>query len=65
MNDRATDKNIIALADGYNRLYKEHEDLKEKVKRLEANVAFLTADIANTKQMTAHIAGRGMGSTKV
>ena len=63
MSDRATEKNITALADGYNKLYREHEELKEKVKRLEGQVAFLTADIANTKQLAAHISGRGMGAT--
>ena len=63
MSDRATDKNIQALADGFNRLYREHEELKEKVKRLEGNVAFLTAEIANAKQLVAHLSGRGRGST--
>lgn len=46
------------------------QELQAKVKELEIslqatrnNLAMTQADLANTKQLTAHVMGRGMGST--
>ena len=58
-----SDKNVITIQDALNRLIKENEELKEHLTRAENNLTMLGQELANHKQMTAHIMGRGMGST--
>jgi peptidoglycan hydrolase CwlO-like protein len=57
------DKNITALHTNSKMQQDKLVSLEEKVRRIEAAVAALQGDIANTKQLIGHVAGRGMGST--
>lgn len=59
----ADKKNFQIIQDALNRQGKAISDLMERVQMLEGNVARLHAEIANTKQLAAHLHGRGMGST--
>ena len=58
-----TKKNFQIVQNAINDQAKIIAELQEKVKFLEGTVARLGAEIINTKQMNAHLAGRGMGST--
>lgn len=62
MND-ATKKNFQIIQNIMNDQAKALRDLQQKVTLLEGNVARLQAEIINTKQLAAHLGGRGMGST--
>lgn len=62
---RADEKNIKALHEGFNKLYQDNLEMQQKIVRLENAVAILNTDLANNKQMTAHIFGRGMGPTVI
>jgi hypothetical protein len=57
------EKNFEAIRTVLNAQGKTIRDLQEQVKFLEGNVSRLQAEIINTKQLVAHIGGRGMGST--
>lgn len=57
------EKNNRIIQDAINLLAKQNSELNEKVVTLQGEVANLKADLANTKQLTGHILGRGMGST--
>ena len=61
--EKANEINIKVLVQSMNTLNTDNKELKMKVQVLEAGVAALTADIANTKQLMGHLMGRGMGST--
>lgn len=56
-------RNFAAIEQAYNRLYKDYQALMERQNRLEGTVAILQSELANQKQLTAHVLGRGMGST--
>lgn len=59
----ATKKNFVVIQNILNEQAKTIRDQAERLTMLEGNVARLTAEIQNTKQMAAHLHGRGMGST--
>ncbi len=57
------DRNNKAIEQAINQLAKQNSDLNERATRLENTVAVLQSELANQKQLTAHVLGRGMGST--
>lgn len=59
----AQDKNNRIIQDAINKLAKQNALLNERQEKLENELIILKAEFANNKQMTAHIVGRGMGST--
>jgi len=59
----ATQKNFQIVQDVMNSQARALRALQERVQILEGNVARLQAEITNTKQLAAHLHGRGMGST--
>jgi hypothetical protein len=59
----ATKKNFAIVQNVLNDQAKAIRDQAERLTMLEGTVATLRAEIANTKQMAAHLHGRGMGST--
>jgi uncharacterized protein (UPF0335 family) len=59
----ATKKNFQIIQNVMNDQAKALRDLIDRVSLLEGEVATLRADIQNTKQLAAHLNGRGMGST--
>ena len=56
-------KNFEVIRTTMNNQAQTIRELQETVRFLEGNVARLQADILNTKQLMAHLHGRGMGST--
>jgi len=63
MSDKLNARNINALNENDKTMNAKISALIERLTILEANVARLTADVANTKQLIGHTLGRGMGST--
>ena len=59
----ANKKNFAAIEQAINTLAKENSKFRERVGILENNLAILHAELANQKQLVAHVMGRGMGST--
>jgi len=59
----ATKKNFQIIQNVLNEQGKAITEMLSRISLLEGNVATLRAEIANTKQMAAHLNGRGMGST--
>lgn len=59
----ATEKNFQIIQGVLNEQAKTIRDLNQKVINMEGNIARLQAEIISTKQMNAHLVGRGMGST--
>lgn len=57
------EKNFRIIQNVLNEQAKLIRDQAERLTMLEGNVAALRADILNTKQLVAHVGGRGMGST--
>lgn len=62
MSDAAK-KNFQVIQNVLNDQAQTIRELQQQVQFLEGNVARLQADILNTKQLMAHLHGRGMGST--
>ena len=56
-------KNFAIIQQAINDLAKENRELKERVSMFEGHIARLQAEIENSKQLSAHLIGRGMGST--
>jgi archaellum component FlaC len=56
-------KNFAAIEQAMNILYKDYSAMNERMTRLENNLTILRAELANQKALTAHVLGRGMGST--
>lgn len=56
-------KNLHAIQTALNAIYKKQEASDQKIAMLEATVVTLRAELAGQKQLTAHVLGRGMGST--
>lgn len=63
MGSDANKKNFIIIQNAINEQAKALRDALDRISLLEGNVATLRAEIANTKQMAAHLHGRGMGPT--
>ena len=63
MSSEATKKNFTIIQNVLNEQAKVIRDQAERLTMLEGTVATLRADILNTKQLVAHVSGRGMGST--
>lgn len=61
--DDAAKKNFAIIQSTMNAQAKIIRDLTDRLSLAEGNIATLRAEIQNTKQMTAHLHGRGMGST--
>ena len=59
----ATKKNFEIIRNVMNEQSKVIRELQERIARIEGNIVILSADIQNTKQLAAHLSGRGMGST--
>ena len=59
----ATKKNFIIIQGELHTQAKTIRTQNERISLLEGNIARLQAEIMNTKQLIAHIGGRGMGST--
>lgn len=59
----ADKKNFQIIQDALNRQGQAISSMMERITMLEGNVARLQAEIENTKQLAAHLHGRGMGST--
>lgn len=57
------EKNFRIIQNVLNEQAKVIRDQADRLSLLEGTVATLRAEIANTKQMAAHLHGRGMGST--
>jgi uncharacterized coiled-coil protein SlyX len=63
MSESINARNIDALHQALKEQKREIAELKEQLARLGNTVAFLQADVSNTKQLVAHVTGRGMGAT--
>lgn len=63
LNETLNGKNIHALHEALKRHEKQIYTLQQDVKRLEAELVMTKGDLTNTKQLTAHLNGRGMGPT--
>jgi len=63
MSEDVNARNIKTLHQALNDATSDIRALKERLQRLEANLAVAHAELANAKQLMAHIMGRGMGST--
>lgn len=59
----ANTKNIQALVQTIRVLEARVDSLEEANHRLVAALQNLQADVANSKQLVAHVMGRGMGAT--
>jgi cystathionine beta-lyase/cystathionine gamma-synthase len=57
------DKNIQALLSNETLLMKRVNDLELRMTTQENNAAIIKAELINSKQLVAHLSGRGMGST--
>lgn len=63
MSEKINARNINSLNENDKMLYARISEMDARLKVLEAAVAQLNADVANTKQLIGHTLGRGMGST--
>lgn len=63
MSEKTNARNINTLNENDKRIYLKVSEMEQRLKILEATVAQVSADIANTKQLIGHTLGRGMGST--
>ena len=63
LNETLNAKNIHALHEAAKRHDKEIRDLVERVHLLENELVATKHDLTNTKQLAAHLNGRGMGPT--
>lgn len=63
MTDRVN-QNFVAIQAALNTIYKDMNKLGDRLGIMEKNLAALQGEIANQKQLTAHVLGRGMGATK-
>ena len=59
----ATKKNFAIIKATLDTQAKVIRDQNQRISMIEGNLATLRAEILNTKQLIAHIGGRGMGST--
>lgn len=59
----ANTKNVAALVQEVKQMEARIDKLEDLVQRLSGALQNLQADVTNTKQLTAHVMGRGMGST--
>jgi len=59
----ATKKNFSVIKNVMEDQAKTIRTQNDRITMLEGNLARLQAEIMNTKQLIAHIGGRGMGST--
>jgi hypothetical protein len=59
----ATKKNFRVIQDVLNAQAKGLRDMQDRITLLEGTVATLRAEIATANQLSAHLFGRGMGST--
>ena len=57
------ERNFKALEQAFNTLNRDHMTLSELMLRLENNMTVMQSELANQKALTAHVLGRGMGST--
>lgn len=63
MSERANEKNIKALAEMAIAARDGLKKAEERIMRLENNMVSLQAELGNTKQLYAHLLGRGNGPT--
>jgi hypothetical protein len=63
MSEKTNARNISSLNENDKMMYARIMEMDARIKVLEATVAHLAADVANTKQLIGHTLGRGMGST--
>lgn len=63
MSDDIHTRNIKGLHSALVATQSDVRDLTNRVSRLEGNLAQALSELANAKQLMAHIMGRGMGST--
>jgi len=57
------ERNFAALEQALNTLNKQHSTLQQRMTKMENNFIILQGELANQKALTAHVLGRGMGST--
>ena len=58
-----TEKTIRALADMITYQQDAMNQLVTRMNSLESNLTVLYAEVANSKQLTGHLLGKGLGST--
>lgn len=63
MSDEINSRNIKTLHGQISETEASVRELTDRVAKLEGNLAVALAELANAKQLMAHIMGRGMGST--
>lgn len=63
MSERVNKMNIDTLVQDRNSERALMKEILERLTKTENNIAILHAELANSKQLTAHLLGRGMGST--
>lgn len=63
MSDEVNARNIKTLHQALTDAQGDIRALKDRLQKLEANLAMAHAELNNAKQLMAHIMGRGMGST--
>ena len=63
MSEQVNTSNIHRLHEVIKQQQVMLSEHRERIQRLEGNVALMIAEVQNAKQLAAHLAGRGMGST--
>jgi hypothetical protein len=63
MSDEIHTRNIKGLHSELVTTQANVRDLTNRVTKLEGNLTLALAELANAKQLMAHVMGRGMGST--
>lgn len=62
-NSAVNERNILVLNENDKKVAGMVTALNDRVDKMERTLAVMAAEITNTKQMIAHVSGRGMGPT--
>ena len=57
------DRNFAAIEQALNKVNVDNGELQTRMATMERTISVLQSELANQKQLTAHVLGRGMGST--
>ena len=63
LNETLNAKNVHALHEAAKRHDREIQELLARIKHIENELVNTKNDLTNTKQLAAHLNGRGMGPT--
>lgn len=62
-SESVNETNIHRIAEAMREIRQKVYEQGEQIKKLNGVIAALQADLSNTKQLTAHVLGRGNGPT--